>query len=174
MKGFIKELKELQQAGKKLADEKRNESSVDFYDNLVDDFNTFTLKLKRRFPSLALSKEIRDRAKKHIEDVVTKVHGFEYRAGLDREDAGLLKRIALKRAQAEEALKSLKNYPGGVKWEQWEAYEYYEDLYERVIRVSDGRMTALVTYSKKVMKSYKEIKGAVRVNPIIIKKRDDL
>jgi hypothetical protein len=172
MKGFIKELKKLQQAGKKLVDEKRNESSVDFYDILVDDFNTFTSKLKRRFPSLALSKEIRDRAKKHIEDVVTRVHGFKYRVGLDRESAGLLKRLALKRTQAEEALKSLKNYPAGVKWEQWEAYEYYEDYCERVIRVSDDRMAALVTYGKKVRKSYKEIKGAVRVNPIVVKKWD--
>ena len=123
------------------------------------DPNAFASKLKRKFPFLALSKEIRDSAKKHIDDVVNKVHGPEYKVILDKEDTGLLERLALKKAQAEEGLKNLAKNQSSMPATQ---IKDFKDYYNRIIDVSDDRMTALVWYGKKVRKCYKDIKKEPR------------
>jgi len=119
-----------------------------------DELNTFTSKLKRKLPSLTLSKEIKDNAKNHIDNVVTKVYGPKYKVILDKEDTGLLERLALKRAQAEEGLNNLAKNQSSMTADQ---IEYFKDYYNRIIEVSEDRMTALVTYGKKVRKSHDEI-----------------
>jgi len=121
--------------------------------------NTFTSKFKRKIPSLTLNKQIRDNAQKHIDDTVDKIHGPQYKVLLDKEDAGLLNRIALKKAQAQDGLEKLIKNRSSIPSEQ---YNYAKIYYTTIINVSTDRMESLIKYSDKVRKPWKELKKEPR------------